>query len=214
VDGGYAQYTAADEQFCIPIPDEYTDVDAAPLLCAGLIGYRSLVKAGVEENIGIYGFGAAAHIVSQIAVYRGQKIYAFTKPGDSIGQAFALTQGAVWAGDSTGSAPVELDAAIIFAPVGELVPLALKAVRRGGVVVCGGIYMTDIPSFAYETLWGERQIVSVANLTRQDGVDFMKIAPEIPVKTTTQLFDLSQANQALQRLREGKIEGAAVLRCD
>ena len=214
LDGGYAEYTVADERFCIPIPDDYTDIDAAPLLCAGLIGYRSLVKAGAADTLGIYGFGAAAHIVSQIAVHQSQEVYAFTRPGDSAGQAFALTQGAVWAGDSTAPPPVELDAALIFAPVGELVPLALKAVRRGGVVVCGGIYMTDIPSFSYETLWGERQLVSVANLTRQDGIDFMKIAPDVPVRTTVQLFDLSQANQALQLLREGKIEGAAVLRCD
>jgi len=211
LDGGYAEYTVADERFCIPIPDSYTEVEAAPLLCAGLIGYRSLMKAGRAKLLGIYGFGAAAHIVSQIAVHQGQEVYAFTRPGDTKGQDFALAQGAVWAGDSTATPPIELDAAIIFAPVGELVPLSLKAVRKGGSVVCGGIYMSDIPSFAYEILWGERHLLSVANLTRQDGIDFMKIAPEVPVKTTIQRFELSQANEALDSLRKGKIEGAAVL---
>jgi propanol-preferring alcohol dehydrogenase len=211
IDGGYAEYTVADEHFCIPIPDSYSDVEAAPLLCAGLIGYRSLTKAGSAPRLGIYGFGAAAHIVSQIARYRRQEVYAFTRPGDTRGQAFARSQGAIWAGDSTALPPEELDAAILFAPVGDLVPLSLQAVRKGGIVVCGGIYMSAIPSFEYEKLWGERQIVSVANLTRQDGIDFMKIAPEVPVRTTIQTFDLSQANEALTRLREGKIEGAAVL---
>jgi len=213
LDGGYAEYTVADERFCIPIPDSYAEVEAAPLLCAGLIGYRSLVKAGEADSLGIYGFGAAAHIVSQVAVHRGQKVYALTRPGDQKGQAFALSQKAVWAGDSTVKPPDELDAAIIFAPVGDLVPLALKAVRKGGVVVCGGIHMSDIPSFPYEILWGERQLLSVANLTRNDGVEFMKVAPEVPVKTTIQKFELSKANEALDLLRSGKIEGAAVLEC-
>jgi propanol-preferring alcohol dehydrogenase len=214
IDGGYAEYTVADERFCIPIPELYSEIEAAPLLCAGLIGYRSLTKAGPAEKLGIYGFGAAAHIVSQIATHQNRKVYAFTRPGDAKGQAFALSQGAVWAGDSTAAPPCELDAAIIFAPVGELVPISLKAVRKGGTVVCGGIYMSEIPSFSYEILWGERQLVSVANLTRQDGLDFMKIAPEVPVRTTIRSFELSQANEALALLREGEIEGAAVLTCE
>jgi propanol-preferring alcohol dehydrogenase len=211
VDGGYAEYTVADQDFSIPIPDSYSPVEAAPLLCAGLIGYRSLVKAADARTIGIYGFGAAAHIVSQVAIHRGQKIFAFTRPGDRKSQEFALSLGAVWAGDSTVSPPVELDAALIFAPVGELVPLSLQVVRKGGIVVCGGIHMSDIPSFRYEILWGERQIVSVANLTKQDGVEFMKLAPEVPVQTTVREYDLKQANEALDDLREGRMEGAAVL---
>jgi propanol-preferring alcohol dehydrogenase len=214
LDGGYAEYTLSDERFCIPIPDSYSELEAAPLLCAGLIGYRSLVKAGEARSIGIYGFGAAAHIVSQIAEYHGQQVYAFTRPGDTKAQEFALAQGAAWAGDSTSAPPSELDAAIIFAPVGELVPIALKSTRKGGTVVCGGIYMSEIPSFPYEILWGERQVVSVANLTRQDGIEFMKIAPKVPVKTTIQPFDLTRANQALDLLRGGQIEGAAVLTID
>jgi propanol-preferring alcohol dehydrogenase len=214
VDGGYAEYTLADERFCVPIPDSFSENEAAPLLCAGLIGYRSLTKTGQEGSLGIYGFGAAAHIVSQVAVHQGRQVYAFTRPGDTRAQEFALTQGAAWAGDSTSAPPVELDAAIIFAPVGALVPLALRAVRKGGIVVCGGIYMSEIPAFDYALLWGERQLVSVANLTRQDGIEFMRIAPEIPIKTTIEPFELSQANEALSLLRTGEIEGAAVLRCD
>jgi len=213
IDGGYAEYTVADERFCIPIPDSYSEVEAAPLLCAGLIGYRSLVKTGSAKLLGIYGFGAAAHIVSQIAVFQNRSVYAFTRPGDLSGQEFARRQGAVWAGDSTSLPPVKLDSAIIFAPVGALVPLSLRAVRKGGTVVCGGIYMSDIPSFPYEILWGERNLISVANLTRQDGIDFMQIAPNVPVRTETQRFELSQANEALKLLREGKMEGAAVLTC-
>jgi len=213
IDGGYAEYTLADEQFCVPIPEFYTDDEAAPLLCAGLIGYRSLTKTGRAGSLGIYGFGAAAHIVSQLAVHQGRQVFAFTRPGDAKAQEFALTQGAAWAADSTSAPPVELDAAIIFAPVGALVPLALKAVRKGGIVVCGGIYMSKIPAFDYDLLWGERQLVSVANLTRQDGIEFMRTAPEIPIRTTLQHFQLSQANEALSLLRKGEIEGAAVLRC-
>ncbi len=211
LDGGFSEYTVADERFCIAIPDSYSAVEAAPLLCAGLIGYRTLKKAEGASRLGIYGFGAAAHIVAQVALYQGKEIYAFTRPGDQKGQEFALSMGACWAGGSDHPGPVELDAALLFAPVGALVPAALKAVRKGGVVVCGGIYMSDIPSFPYELLWGERKVVSVANLTREDGVEFMEIAPQIPVKTTVEPFDLSDANEALDRLRTGKIEGAAVL---
>jgi len=211
LDGGYAEYTVADERFCIAIPDSYSAAEAAPLLCAGLIGYRSLKKAEGAFRIGIYGFGAAAHIVAQVALFQGKEIYAFTKPGDEKGQDFARSLGAHWAGSSDHPSPIELDAALIFAPVGALVPAALRSVRKGGVVVCGGIYMSDVPSFPYEILWGERKVVSVANLTREDGEEFMRIAPQIPVKTTVELFDLSDANEALNRLRAGRIEGAAVL---
>ncbi len=211
LDGGYAEYTVADERFCIAIPDSYSAAEAAPLLCAGLIGYRTLKKAEGASRIGIYGFGAAAHIVAQVALYQGKEIYAFTRPGDRKGQEFARSLGAHWAGGSDQASPVELDAALLFAPVGALVPAALRSIRKGGVVVCGGIYMSDIPSFPYEILWGERKVVSVANLTREDGEEFMRIAPQIPVKTTIELFDLSNANEALDRLRAGKIEGAAVL---
>jgi len=211
LDGGYAEYTVADERFCIAIPDSYSAAEAAPLLCAGLIGYRTLKKAEGASRIGIYGFGAAAHIVAQVALYQGKEIYAFTRPGDRKGQEFARSLGAHWAGGSDQASPVELDAALLFAPVGALVPAALRSIRKGGVVVCGGIYMSDIPSFPYEILWGERKVVSVANLTREDGEEFMRIAPQIPVKTTIELFDLSDANEALDGLRAGKIEGAAVL---
>lgn len=211
LDGGYAEYTVADERFCIAIPDSYSAAEAAPLLCAGLIGYRTLKKAEGASRIGIYGFGAAAHIVAQVALYQGKEIYAFTRPGDQKGQEFARSLGAHWAGGSDQASPVELDAALLFAPVGALVPAALRSIRKGGVVVCGGIYMSDIPSFPYEILWGERKVVSVANLTREDGEEFMRIAPQIPVKTTIELFDLSDANEALDGLRAGKIEGAAVL---
>ncbi len=211
LDGGYAQFTVADQRFCFRIPESYGDAEAAPLLCAGLIGYRSLVKCGNARRIGIYGFGGAAHIITQVARFEGKEIYAFTRQGDMEGQQFAKTVGAVWAGDSSELPPKRLDAAIIFAPAGALVPLALKAVAKGGVVVCGGIHMSDVPSFAYELLWEERSICSVANLTRRDGEDFFAIAPRVPVKTTVETFSLAEANEALERLRAGKITGAAVL---
>jgi len=211
IDGGYAEFTVADERFCVPIPDGYSDVEAAPLLCAGLIGYRSLVRAGEGRRLGIFGFGGAAHIVAQVAVYQRRSVYAFTRPGDDRAQQFALRLGASWAGGSDERPPEELDAAIIFAPVGALVPVALAVVRKGGTVVCGGIHMSDLPSFPYELLWGERTICSVANLTRKDAMEFMKIAPKVPVRTTTQLFALEQANDALDQLRGGNLEGAAVL---
>ena len=211
LDGGYAEYTVADQRFCFPIPDFYSDAEAAPLLCAGLIGYRSLVKAGNGKRLGIYGFGAAAHIVAQIALFQKREIYAFTRPGDKEAQNFALALGAVWAGGSNDLPPVKLDAAIIFAPVGELVPQALRAVGKGGIVVCGGIHMSDIPSFPYSILWEERSICSVANLTRRDGEEFLALAPRVPVRTEVQTFPLEEANEALARLRSGKIQGAAVL---
>jgi propanol-preferring alcohol dehydrogenase len=211
LDGGYAEYTVADERFCFPIHDSYSDAEAAPLLCAGLIGYRSLVKAGNGKRLGIYGFGAAAHIIAQVANYQQREIYAFTRPGDEQAKQFAKNLGAVWAGGSNESPPEKLDAAIIFAPAGELVPLALKAIGKGGVVVCGGIHMSDIPSFPYSILWEERTICSVANLTRRDGEEFMALAPKVPVRTEVQSFQLEEANEALNRLRSGKIQGAAVL---
>jgi propanol-preferring alcohol dehydrogenase len=211
LDGGYAEFAVADERFCIPVPTEFSPVDAAPLLCAGLIGYRSLKKAGGASSLGIYGFGAAAHIVAQVALYKGQQLYAFTRPGDQESQDFARSLGARWAGGSDQQSPVKLDAALIFAPVGGLLPAALRSIRKGGRVICGGIHMSDIPSFPYEILWGEREVVSVANLTRDDGKEFMSIAPKIPIQTTVQLFDLTEANEALDRLRSGRIEGAAVL---
>ena len=211
LDGGYAEYTVADQRFCFPIPSSYSDAEAAPLLCAGLIGYRSLVKAGAGKRLGIYGFGAAAHIVAQVARYQKREIYAFTRPGDEEAKRFALGLGAVWAGGSNESPPVKLDAAIIFAPVGELVPQALSAVDKGGTVVCGGIHMSDIPSFPYSILWEERSICSVANLTRRDGEEFMALAPKVPVQTDVQTFPLEEANEALAKLRSGKIQGAAVL---
>jgi alcohol dehydrogenase, propanol-preferring len=214
LDGGYAEFTVADERYCAPIPESYSDAGAAPLLCAGLIGYRSLVRAGDAKRLGIYGFGAAAHIVAQVARYQGRSVFAFTRPGDEKAQRFAKEQGAVWAGVSDERPPEELDAAIIFAPVGALVPAALAAVRPGGTVVCGGIHMSDIPSFPYELLWGERTLCSVANLTRKDAAEFMEIAPKVPVRTTTQPFALEQANEALNQLRSGKLQGAAVLMCD
>jgi propanol-preferring alcohol dehydrogenase len=214
LDGGYAQFTVADERFCVPIPDSFSDAEAAPLLCAGLIGYRSLVRAGDARRLGVYGFGAAAHIVAQVARYQGRSVYAFTRPGDEAAQRFARGLGAVWAGASEERPPEELDAAIIFAPVGALVPTALAAVRKGGTVVCGGIHMSDIPSFPYELLWGERSVCSVANLTRKDAAKFMGIAPKVPVRTTTQSFALEEANEALSQLRAGKLQGAAVLVCD
>ena len=214
IDGGYADYTVADQRFCFPIPDSYGDAEAAPLLCAGLIGYRSLVKAGDGKRLGIYGFGAAAHIITQVARYQNREIYGFTRPGDREAQKFAETLGAVWAGGSNELPPVKLDAAIIFAPVGELVPQALLAVGKGGIVVCGGIHMSDVPSFPYAILWEERSLCSVANLTRQDGEEFFALAPRVPVRTEVQTFALEEANETLARLRSGKIQGAAVLTVD
>jgi alcohol dehydrogenase, propanol-preferring len=211
LDGGYAELAAADERFCFPVPEGYDDLQAAPLLCAGLIGYRSLRLAGDAERLGLYGFGASAHIVTQVARHEGRRIFAFTRAGDATAQAFARELGAEWAGDALGPAPEELDAAIVFAPVGELVPAALAAVAKGGVVVCAGIHMSDIPSFPYELLWGERVVRSVANLTRRDGEEFMALAPRVPVRTEVQLFRLEEANDALSRLRAGEIRGAAVL---
>jgi len=210
-DGGYADYTIASENFCVPIPGEFSDVEAAPLLCAGLIGYRSYAKTGDARRIGIYGFGAAAHIIAQVAKFEGREIYAFTRAGDAESQRFARELGSAWAGNSDERPPLELDAAIIFAPAGELVPAALRAVRRGGVVVCGGIHMSDIPSFPYALLWGERTVCSVANLTRKDAAEFMAIAPKAHVHTFTQTFPLEDANSALEHLRKGKVRGAAVL---
>lgn len=211
LDGGYAEYTVADERYCAAIPNSYSDAEAAPLLCAGLIGYRSLIHAGDARRLGLYGFGAAAHIVAQVARHQGRSVYAFTRRGDEEAQRFALELGATWAGGSEVRPPEELDAAIIFAPVGTLVPLALAAVRKGGKVVCGGIHMSDIPAFPYELLWGERSVCSVANLTRKDAAEFMDIAPKVPVRTTTETFALEQANEALDRLRRGNLRGAAVL---
>ncbi len=211
LDGGYAEYTLADERYCFAIPIEYDDVAAAPLLCAGLIGYRSLKAAGDAKRLGIYGFGAAAHIVAQVARYHGRELYAFTRPGDTEGQKFAREFGALWTGDSTAAPPEPLDAAIIFAPVGPLVVAALRATAKGGTVVCAGIHMSQIPAFPYNILWGERVIRSVANLTRRDGEEFLQLAPKVPVRTSTETFALTQANAALERLREGRIAGAAVL---
>ena len=211
LDGGYADYALADQRYCFAISGEQSDAAAAPLLCAGLIGYRSLKMAGEGERLGLYGFGAAAHIVAQMARHQGRRVFALTRPGDRDAQAFARDLGAVWAGDSSEAPPETLDAAIIFAPVGALVPAALKAVAPGGTVVCAGIHMSEIPSFPYEILWRERKILSVANLTRQDGEAFLALAPKIPIETTVETFPLTAANQALSRLREGRLTGAAVL---
>jgi propanol-preferring alcohol dehydrogenase len=211
LDGGYADYTVADERFCFAIPDAYSDVDAAPLLCAGLIGYRALRMAGEGKRLGLYGFGAAAHIAAQVARHRGQEVYAFTRPGDAAGQTFARSLGAVWAGDSDRPAPEPLDAALIFAPVGALVPAALAATAKGSTVVCAGIHMSDIPSFPYRLLWEERVVRSVANLTRRDGEEFLALASKVPILTATTAFPLADANAALAALRGGRIEGAAVL---
>jgi propanol-preferring alcohol dehydrogenase len=215
LDGGYAGYTVADARFAFPLPDAYSDAEAAPLLCAGLIGYRALKLAATSapelKRLGIYGFGAAAHIIAQVARAQGAEIYAFTRAGDQAAQAFACSLGAIWAGGSDEPAPEVLDAAIIFAPVGALVPAALKAVRKGGVVVCGGIHMSDIPTFPYELLWEERVVRSVANLTRADAREFLILAPKVPVKTTVVPMPLSRANEALSRLRHGELTGAAVL---
>ncbi|GET42873.1 zinc-dependent alcohol dehydrogenase family protein [Microseira wollei] len=214
IDGGYAEYTVADEQFCFPITPDYQDLQAAPLLCAGLIGYRSYRMTGDAERLGFYGFGAAAHILIQVAKYEGRQVYAFTRDGDIEGQEFAKKLGAVWAGGSEELPPEPLDAAIIFASVGKLVPAALKAVAKGGVVVCAGIHMSDIPSFPYEILWSERVLRSVANLTRKDGEEFLELAPKVPIRTEVEAFPLTAANEALTALRSGKIQGAAVLVVD
>jgi propanol-preferring alcohol dehydrogenase len=211
IDGGYAEYALADARYCFRLPDAFGDAEAAPLLCAGLIGYRSLAAAGDARRLGIYGFGAAAHIVCQVAAWQGREVYAFTRPGDGAAQAFARRLGSKWAGDSGTAPPAPLDAAILFAPVGALVPAALRATVKGGTVVCAGIHMSDIPAFPYEILWGERKIVSVANLTRRDGDEFLRIAPQVPVRTAVETFPLARANEALARVREGRITGAAVL---
>jgi len=210
-DGGYADVAVADERFCFPIPDGYPDLQAAPLLCAGLIGYRTLKLAGEAERLGIYGFGAAAHIVCQVARHQGRRVFAFTRATDEAAQRFALELGAEWAGDALGPPPEELDAALIFAPVGPLVPAALRAVAKGGTVVCGGIHMSDIPTLPYELLWGERTLRSVTNLTRADGQEFLALAPRVPVRTEVETFRLEEANEALARLRAGEIRGTAVL---
>ena len=211
IDGGYSDYTVADQRFCFALPSGYSDVEAAPLLCAGLIGYRSLRMAGDARRLGLYGFGAAAHIIAQVARWQGRDVYAFTSPGDIEAQAFARELGAVWASGSDQPPPEPLDAAIIFAPVGPLVPAALRAVERGGTVVCAGIHMSPIPSFPYDILWGERVVRSVANLTRRDGEEFLELAPKVPVKTRPLPYPLEQANQALDDLRAGRLQGAAVL---
>lgn len=211
INGGFAEYTAADARFCFLIPKEYPATQAAPLLCAGLIGYRSLRKTDNAKRLGFYGFGSAAHILSQVAHYQDKKVYAFTRPGETKSQQFAKKLGAVWAGDSETRPTEKLDAAIIFAPVGPLVPQALKAVKKGGKVVCAGIHMSDIPSFPYSDLWEERSIESVANLTRRDGTDFMQLAPEVPVKTQVTTYPLTEANKALKDLRAGNFDGSAVL---
>jgi propanol-preferring alcohol dehydrogenase len=214
IDGGYAEYAAADHRFCFPIPAGYPDLRAAPLLCAGLIGYRSLRATGDAERLGLYGFGDSAHIIIQVALHQGRKVFAFTRDGDEERQGFARELGAAWVGGSSEPPPEELDAAIIFAPVGALVPTALRAVAKGGVVVCAGIHMSDIPSFPYEILWGERVVRSVANLTRRDGEEFLALAPEVPVHTEVVRFPLEEANEALDALRGGRIRGAAVLVVD
>jgi propanol-preferring alcohol dehydrogenase len=214
IDGGYAEDALADPRFCFPIPESYPDLQAAPLLCAGLIGHRSLRFAGDAERLGLYGFGASAHIVAQVAAHEGRRIFAFTRAHDEEAQEFARELGAEWAGSSEEAPPEELDAAIIFAPVGAVVPAALRAVARGGTVICAGIHMSDIPSFPYEILWGERSVRSVANLTRQDGLDFLALAPEVPVRTEVVPFPLEEANQALDALRGGHLRGAAVLVVD
>ena len=211
LDGGYAEMALADERYCFPVPDSYDDLQAAPLLCAGLIGYRTLRFAGDAERIGLYGFGAAAHLIAQVAVHQGRRVFAFTRPGDAEGQRFARELGAVWAGGSDEKPPDELDAALIFAPVGALVPVALRATSKGGTVVAGGIHMSDIPSFPYEMLWGERSVRSVANLTRRDGEEFLLLAGQTKLRVEVQRFPLEEANAALQALRQGQVRGAAVL---
>jgi propanol-preferring alcohol dehydrogenase len=210
-DGGFAEYAVADERFCFPLPAGYDDLDVAPLLCSGLIGYRALRFTGDAERIGLYGFGASAHIIVQVARHQGRRAFAFTRPGDAEGQTFARELGAEWAGGSDESPPEELDAAIIFAPVGALVPAALHAVRRAGSVVCAGIHMSDIPAFPYELLWGERVLRSVANLSRRDGEEFLALAPSVPVRTQVRAFALEEANEAIEHLRRGEVHGSAVL---
>jgi propanol-preferring alcohol dehydrogenase len=211
-DGGYAEYAAVDEEFCLPLPDAFGDLDLAPLLCAGLIGYRALRLVGEAEALGLYGFGASAHIVAQVARHEGRRVYAFTRDGDVAGQEFARSLGAQWAGGSSEAPPEELDAAIVFAPVGVLVPAALRVIRKHGSVVCAGIHMSDIPRFPYELLWGERIVRSVANLTRDDGREFLALASRVPVRTEIEVFELAEANDALERMRSGALRGAAVLR--
>ena len=212
IDGGYAEFAVADARFCFRLPKLYNDVDAAPLLCAGLLGYRSLRKTGDARRLGIYGFGNAAQLIAQIALYQRREVFVFTRPGDKAGQKSAYELGAVWAGGSDEMPPEKLDAAIIFAPVGALVPAALRALAKGGIVVCGGIHMSDIPSFPYVDLWGERTICSVANLTRRDGEEFLEIAPRVPVKTKTETFPLEKANTALEKFRSGELSATAVLK--
>lgn len=214
IDGGFAERAVADARYCFPIPEGYPDLSAAPLLCAGLIGFRSLRMAGDAARLGIYGFGAAAHIAAQVARHEGRRVFAVTRPGDEAAQTFARELGAEWAGGSDEAPPEELDAAIVFAPAGELVPAALRATAKGGVVVCGGIHMSDIPSFPYEILWGERSLRSVANLTRRDGLDFLALAPKVPIETTVTTFPLEGANEALEALRRGELRGAAVVVID
>ncbi|HTZ06497.1 MAG TPA: zinc-dependent alcohol dehydrogenase family protein [Gaiellaceae bacterium] len=212
VDGGYAEVTVADERYCLELPDAYSDADAAPLLCAGLIGYRALRLAGDAERLGLYGFGASAHIVAQVARHEGRRLFGFVRHGDEAARAFALDLGCEWAGWSDELPPEQLDAAILFAPAGELVPAALRALAKGGAVVCAGIHMSDIPSFPYELLWEERSVRSVANLTRRDGEELLALAPQVPIRTEVEVFELEDANDALDRLRRGEVRGAAVLR--
>jgi len=212
VDGGYAEVAVADERYCLELPDAYSDVDAAPLLCAGLIGYRALRLAGDAERLGLYGFGASAHIVAQVAKHEGRRLFGFVRHGDEAARAFALDLGCEWAGWSDELPPEQLDAAILFAPAGELVPAALRALAKGGSVVCAGIHMSDIPSFPYELLWEERSVRSVANLTRRDGEELLALAPRVPIRTEVEVFELEAANEALDRLRRGEVRGAAVLR--
>jgi propanol-preferring alcohol dehydrogenase len=211
IHGGFAEYTVADERFCLPLPEDLTDQQAAPLLCGGLIGYRALTFTGDVGRLGLYGFGASAHIIVQVALHQGRRVFAFTRPGDAEGQAFARSLGAEWAGGSDEVPPEELDAAIIFAPVGNLVPAALRAVRKAGVVVCAGIHMSDIPSFPYDLLWGERVVRSIANLTRRDGEEFLALAPRVPVRTRIRSFALEEANEAIDHIRRGELHGSAVL---
>jgi propanol-preferring alcohol dehydrogenase len=212
-DGGYAEHAVADARYCFALPAALDDVHAAPLLCAGLIGYRALRIAGDARRLGIYGFGAAAHVIAQVALWQERTVFAYTRPGDLAGQAFARSLGCGWAGDSTQTPPEPLDAALIFAPVGALVPVALQATRKGGIVVCAGIHMSDIPAFPYRWLWGERKVCSVANLTRADGEEFLELAARVPVRTTVEVFPLAEANAALDALRGGRVHGAAVLDC-
>jgi propanol-preferring alcohol dehydrogenase len=211
IDGGYAEYALVEQRFALPMPGSFPDAQAAPLLCAGLIGYRALSMTGDAENLGLYGFGSAAHIIAQVAAFQRRKVYAFTRPGDTKNQEFARKVGAIWAGGSDVPPPVTLDAAIIFAPAGTLVPRALRAVGKGGAVVCAGIHMSDVPSFPYELLWGERTLRSVANLTRRDGIEFLELAPRVPVQTEVRRYSLEQANEALEDLRHGRFSGSAVL---